>query len=123
MQAVMPQPPMSARPRAPPRAAALVLVLFLAGIAFNVACADHDLADAGIGQHQSHMPAPDGAPSSGDSPAHVGGHCCHASGVHVPALLASAAVLPFDSSTALSFYDEPARPSALDQRELRPPIL
>lgn len=104
------------------RAAALVLVLFVAGIAFNIACADHDLADAGIGQHQTHMPASDGSPAGG-SKAHVGGHCCHAGGVHVPALLTTVAYLPVDSSTALSRYDDPARPSALDQRELRPPIL
>ncbi len=123
MQAVLPHRFMIASLRDSTRVAALVLVLFLAGIAFNVACADHDLADAGIGQHQSHIPAPDGSPSSGGSPAHVGGHCCHASGVHVPALLTSAAVLPFDSSTDLNFYDEPVRPSALDQRVLRPPIL
>lgn len=104
------------------RAVALVLALFLAGITANVACADHDLADAGIGQHQSHMSAPDSSPP-GSSSAHVGGHCCHAGGLHAPALLTTVAFLPFDSSIDLTTYDDPVHPSAMDHRELRPPIL
>jgi hypothetical protein len=103
------------------RVAALVLALFLANIAGNVACADHDLADAGIGQHQSHMPAPDGTPST-STPADSTGHCSHTGGVHAPTVLSTAAAIPLDPSAALNFSDEPFRASALGQRELRPPI-
>jgi hypothetical protein len=104
------------------RAVALVLALFVAGFTANVACADHDLADVGIGQHQSHMPALDSSPP-GSSATHLGGHCCHAGGLHAPALLTTAAFLPFDSSIDLTTYHEPVHPSAMDHRELRPPIL
>ena len=104
------------------RAVALVLALFLAGVTANVACADHDLADAGIGQHQSDMPAPDSS-TPGSPAAHVGGHCCHAGGLHAPALLTTVALPPFDSATDLTTYNEPVHPSAMDHRELRPPIL
>ena len=136
------------------RAVALVLALFVAGFTANVACADHDLADVGIGQHQSHMPAPDSSPP-GSSATHLGGHCCHAGGLHAPALLTTAAFLPFDPEPQnalrqalesllpdpamlggcrlhrakykpgryLTTYHEPVHPSAMDHRELRPPIL
>lgn len=122
MRPATPHRPLIALLRDSTRVVALVLALFLGGIAANVACADHDLADMGIGEHQSHMPAPDGSPA-GNSAAHVGGHCCHAGGLHAPALPTTVALQTIDSSGVLNSYHESVRPSALDQRELRPPIL
>jgi hypothetical protein len=100
-----------------------VLALFLTTVVASVACADHDLADAGIGQHQSHMPAPDDSGSGGPgSAAHAFGHCCHSGGTHAPALATIVDVLPISSLACISVADEPTRPSAMAPRELRPPI-
>ena len=123
MRLSMPHRPFLALLRGSSRLAALVLVLFLTSMVTNVACADHDLADAGIGQHQAHMPAPDGS-GSGDSGSsgHAVGHCCHSGGTHAPAMVTSVTLLPIDRHDAVDVANDPARPSALDTRELRPPI-
>jgi hypothetical protein len=126
MQSPAPHRSLIALLRGSTRVAGLVLAMFLVGLVSTVACADHDLADAGIGQHQSHMPAPvdsdtglGGGPSSG----HAAGHCCHSGGHHAPALASLVTFLPDVSTVGLALATEPARPSVLDQRELRPPIL
>ena len=106
------------------RLAALVLVLFLTGVAINVACADHDLADAGVGQHQDHMSAPDGTNSGGAGVGgYADGHCGHSGGTHAPAIPSVAVFSPVGAADVLVLAETPARPSALSQRELRPPIL
>ena len=98
------------------RLAGLVLALFLTTMVSAVACADHDLADAGIGQYKDHMPAPDGSGSSGSrSMAHSNGHCCHTGGCHAPAIPSLVDVLPVDTSACLASIDEPTRPSAASQ--------
>lgn len=108
------------------RLAGWVLAVFLAGFISNVACADHDLADVGIGQHQSHMPAPadsGASPGGSTSAGHAAGHCCHSGGHHSPVMASLVTNLPAVSTLGLTPSSEPARASALEQRELRPPIL
>ena len=109
------------------RLAALVLALFVANFFSTVACASHDLADAGIGQYQSHMPAPadsDSPLTGGGTPVgHGAGHCAH-SGGHYPTDVSSLAVFaPVATTVGMAPTNEPGYQSALDQRALRPPIL
>lgn len=123
MPALAPSRPLITLLRGSSRLAALVLALFLAALCARVACADHDLADAGIGQHQSHVPSPDGTDAGGaGTVAHAYGHCCHAGVNHVPALATVVSVLPIASSQGITLADVPTPPSAVVQRELRPPI-
>ena len=109
------------------RLAALMLALFLTSIVSTVACADHDLADAGIGQHQAHMPslADTDPPTTGGgvSSGHSAGHCCHSGGHHAPAMSSLVALAPVVATDDLASITDPAYLSALGQRELRPPIL
>lgn len=106
------------------RVAGWVLAVFLTTVGASVACADHDLADAGIGQHQSHMPAPDESGSSGSgSSADSNGHCCQSGGCHTPAITSLVAVLPVEAQVCMASAEDHAWPSAGSQRELRPPIL
>jgi hypothetical protein len=105
------------------RLAALVLTLFLAGMVTDVACADHDLADAGIGEHRGDMPAPDDSNGGGGgSSAHPDGHCCHSGGCHAPAIPSIVDTRPIEATTVEDCAIESNRRSALVQRDLRPPI-
>ena len=109
------------------RLAALMLVLFLTSTVSAVVCADHDLADAGIGQHQSHMPAPTDtdppATGGGASLGHSAGHCCHTGGHHAPALTTLVTYSTVPSTDGMVIVAGLAYSSALNRRELRPPIL
>ena len=110
------------------RVAALVLVWLIGGLAASVACASHDLADAGFtatahanvadNASPGGQPGPDGGDSGG-----TGLHCCHAAGHHVVAVLTSHGI---DVATGRDRIDRPTS-ALLATRfvhpELRPPIL
>jgi hypothetical protein len=109
------------------RLAAWVLAFFLASTALTIACAAHDLADAGIGSDvgftaaandPGNLPGSD-APSSG----HAVGDCCHSGCHHAPAVLTIlATVASAEPSHVFLPADNPC-PAAPVQRTLRPPIL
>lgn len=107
--------------------AAVVLALFLSSVLSTAICAAHDLADAGIGAQDAHFsaagdsgtgPEPDGAGTADGA-----GHCCHSGGHHSPAVLVTTRVFSLDSRPGVALATHLAWPSALEQRELRPPIL
>lgn len=117
-----------ARLRGARRVAALVLVWLVGGVAASVACASHDLADAGftaaghvaVADHAS----PDSHPGTdgGDSgPTDL--HCCHAAGHHVVAVLTSHG---FDVAADRIRIERPTSAVLVTRfvhPELRPPIL
>ena len=105
----------------------MVLVLFLSSVLATAICAAHDLADAGIGAQGGHVStsgdsgtAPD---SGGTNTTDGAGHCCHSGGHHSPALLVTTSEFSLDSQIGVAPANDMPWPSALDQRELRPPIL
>ena len=109
------------------RLAALVLAFFLASTALTVACAAHDLADAGIGTafefagqatDSDSVPGND-APSSG----HSVGDCCHSGCQHAPAVLPIPAIVATTASSHFFVPTDNPPPTATVERTLRPPIL
>lgn len=106
------------------RLATLVLALFLAGTVGTVACAAHDLADAGIGSDTEPTAASHEAGSNEGSPSagHPSGDCCHIGGHHPPAVLA--VVDPVALATRSAAFHGPDVPhtTSPQQRDLRPPI-
>lgn len=106
----------------------MVLALFLSSVLSTAICAAHDLADAGIGaQDGQHLSASGdsgtGPDSGGSNTADGAGHCCHSGGHHSPALLVTTSDFSLDSQIGVAPANHMPWPSALDQRELRPPIL
>jgi len=109
------------------RLAAWVLAFFLASTALTVACAAHDLADAGIGSEveitaagtdSGEVPGND-APSSG----HAVSDCCHSGCHHAPAVLPVPTLAASAESSHVFLPADSPRPTAPVQRTLRPPIL
>lgn len=108
------------------RLAAFVLASFLASTALTVACAAHDLADAGI---VGGIGAADTAPDAGDVPGndapatHAGDDCSHGGCFHAPALLPLVAPVAMIGPGSVFHVTDTPRPVSTHRRELRPPIL
>ncbi len=116
--------PLLALLRGSARLAGLVLALFLSTTVMSVACAEHDLADAGVGVCEVDASTPDSpAPDGSDWTTHASGHCCHMGGCHVPALASLIAMVTVDAGVSLARSEQRSRPSASVRTELRPPIL
>ncbi len=116
--------PLLALLRGSARLAGLVLALFLSTTVMSVACAEHDLADAGVGVCEVDASTPDSsAPGGSDWTTHAGGHCCHMGGCHVAALASLIATVTVDAGASLVRSEQPSRSSASVRTELRPPIL
>lgn len=128
MSASVPRRSLITRLRGSSSLAAVVLALFLSSVLSTAICAAHDLADAGIGaQDGQHLSASGdsgtGPDSGGSNTADGAGHCCHSGGHHSPALLVTTSDFSLDSQIGVAPANHMPWPSALDQRELRPPIL
>lgn len=109
------------------RLAAWILAFFLSSTVLSVACAAHDLADAGIGAEigftgtatdSGSVPGND-APFSG----HTVGDCCHGGCHHAPAVLPIPALATVTESSQVFLPADSPRPTATVERTLRPPIL
>lgn len=109
------------------RLAAWILAFFLSSTVLTVACAAHDLADAGIGTEiglsgaatdSGDVPGND-APSSG----HAVSDCCHGGCHHAPAVLPIPGMIACAQSSHVFLPEDSPRPTAPVQRTLRPPIL
>ncbi len=122
------QRPMIGLLRESTRLAAWALAFFLASTALSVACAAHDLADAGISSEigfttgqatdSGNVPGND-APSAG----HAVGDCCHGGCHHAPALLPIPAMAAATASSPVFLPTDSPPPTATVERTLRPPIL
>ena len=113
--------------RASTRLAAWVLAFFLASTALSVACAAHDLADAGIGSASGFAAqATDSGTVPGNDaplPGHTVGDCCHGGCHHAPAVLPIPALATLTESSQVFLPADSPRPTATVERTLRPPIL
>lgn len=109
------------------RLAAWVLAFFLASTALSVACAAHDLADAGIGAASGFagQATDSGSVPGNDAPfsGHAVGDCCHGSCHHAPAVLPIPALAAVTESSQHFMPAESPLPATPIQLTLRPPIL
>lgn len=123
--------PLISRLRDARRVAAFMLVALLGGTVSSVACASHDLADAGIlGPAQlsttdvadhAHTGAP--GPSGGAGTSAQVDHCCHGAGHHWAAVLVAHEFHFSSAGYATDWPPSKARATRVIHPELRPPIL